>query len=270
MYAFMVGLSITIAGVLVAWPQLKAVIAKTNKASSHTQQAALHLHNNPGGDIDEFQANFAKAKQEGRPIIISGDCYSACTLALSYGACVMPGTRLGYHAASEYGPGIPLRYSLDGTAIVEAAIPSEIKQFLRPLTVERIQYVPASKIPSRYWCKSQPVQAAQSVKHISDKEDERISAEKNYQPAEYRRWKQEAEEEVICEPLWDQPWRMVCHTIFERPLAPAPQFIPAHGAPLVHGPYGYGGSFPRARARPGARCNRAQSSKASRTGPYDN
>lgn len=62
---------------------------------------------------------------------------------------------------------------------------------------------------------------------VSDEEDERISSEKNYQPADHWKWKYEAEENVICEPLWDMPWQIVCHTIFERPMdmepAPPPQ-----------------------------------------------
>lgn len=53
--------------------------------------------------------------------------------------------------------------------------------------------------------------------------DEEISARKNYQPADHWRWKFEADESVVCEPLWDMPWEMSCHTIFERPIARQPR-----------------------------------------------
>lgn len=53
--------------------------------------------------------------------------------------------------------------------------------------------------------------------------DEEISARKNYQPPDAWRWKFEAQEEVVCEPLWDMPWEISCHTIFERPLYEQPR-----------------------------------------------
>ncbi len=119
----------------------------------------LRIHNNGGGDIEEFQKAFGEAQRAGRRIVISGYCYSACTLALSYGACVMPGAMLGYHAATEYGPNIPVRYSPSGTAMMMAATPPEIRQLLRPLTA-RLQRIPASRIPARYWCSPPPTRQA--------------------------------------------------------------------------------------------------------------
>jgi hypothetical protein len=54
---------------------------------------------------------------------------------------------------------------------------------------------------------------------IADIGDEEISARKNYQPPDHWRWKYEADEQVVCEPI-ETPWGWdrVCHTIFERPI----------------------------------------------------
>jgi hypothetical protein len=120
---------------------------------------AFHIHNNAGGDLEKFQETFDEAQREGRKIVISGFCYSACTLALAYGACVMPRAVLGYHAATEYGPNIPERYSPSGTAIILAATPPEIRQQLQPLTTQ-LQRIPASRIPARYWCSPPPTRQA--------------------------------------------------------------------------------------------------------------
>lgn len=48
-------------------------------------------------------------------------------------------------------------------------------------------------------------------RRVSIEEDERISAQKNYQPPEWR-------PKFVCEPLWDMPWITSCHQRFERPL----------------------------------------------------
>jgi hypothetical protein len=65
------------------------------------------------------------------------------------------------------------------------------------------------------------------VRQLSDREarrmeedarrDAEISETKNMQPPEHWRWKYESQRNVICEPLWDEPWRTVCHTNFEHP-----------------------------------------------------
>ena len=133
-----------------------AVPAPASRPASTTTTDALYIHNSIGGDIEVFQNTFAQAQREGRQIIISGYCYSACTLALGYGACVMSGTRLGYHAATEYGPGIPMRYSPSGTATVLDATPEEIRHKLRLPLTESLQYITTSQIPSRYLCPTSP------------------------------------------------------------------------------------------------------------------
>ena len=54
---------------------------------------------------------------------------------------------------------------------------------------------------------------------VANRSEEEISASKNYQPPDHWKWKYESERNVICEPLWDMPWQVVCHTNFERPIA---------------------------------------------------
>ena len=61
-------------------------------------------------------------------------------------------------------------------------------------------------------------------RRVSDEEDERISAQKNYQPADHWKWKHESDRNVVCRwvPIdWDwEEYR--CHTNFERPVAYPP------------------------------------------------
>jgi hypothetical protein len=62
---------------------------------------AVHVHNGPGGDFATFAAKIADHTARGDLVIISGYCPSACTMHLAVpGACIKPGTVLGFHGAT--------------------------------------------------------------------------------------------------------------------------------------------------------------------------
>lgn len=67
--------------------------------------AAVRIHSDPGGRIDQYLQKYSQMRASGERVIVDGNCNSACTLLL--GAlprnhiCVTDQASLGFHAAWE-------------------------------------------------------------------------------------------------------------------------------------------------------------------------
>src|SRR4051812_38129437 len=61
------------------------------------------LQNDAGGDVTQYAHHFLLIKRSGERVVVSGACFSACTMVLSNPmACAMPSARFGFHSARRY------------------------------------------------------------------------------------------------------------------------------------------------------------------------
>lgn len=67
-------------------------------------RTATFISEDPGGVIVQFVRKYSDMRDAGTNVVISGECVSACTLALGIlrpeKVCVMPEAFLGFHSAS--------------------------------------------------------------------------------------------------------------------------------------------------------------------------
>ncbi len=122
--------------------------------------AAYTIDSDGGGNVAQYANRYADLQRRGVKIVIRGGCYSSCTMALGYGACVMKQATLGFHPA--YWPlGITYIISKSGTAFMRAHYPADIQRMVDrrggltdkhgwrypPITSFR-----GSELPARYRC----------------------------------------------------------------------------------------------------------------------
>jgi hypothetical protein len=104
---------------------------------------AIHVGGNDrGGQIGPYLKEFAKVRNSGLRVVLKGTCLSACTLVLGtvphHRICVMPETRLGFHAAWDLekvtyaGRTVEIRkYSPQGTALLWEIYPTHIRSWIK-------------------------------------------------------------------------------------------------------------------------------------------
>jgi|SRR6185437_14372438 len=68
------------------------------------------IGDDPGGEVHSFLQKYDRLRAAGTPVILDGECDSACTLVLTLPrgqVCAMPSAVLGFHGGS-YIPGGPI------------------------------------------------------------------------------------------------------------------------------------------------------------------
>ena len=71
---------------------------------------AIVIGDDPGGNVQEYLQKYDALRQTHTPVILAGDCVSACSFVLTLPrsqVCALPGSRLGFHGASRT-PGGPV------------------------------------------------------------------------------------------------------------------------------------------------------------------
>jgi len=80
-------------------PLLCAAILACGVSSA---SAIIRILDDRGGDIDQYMRALAEIREAGQRVVIDGNCFSACTLALGLiprdRICVTPRARFGFHA----------------------------------------------------------------------------------------------------------------------------------------------------------------------------
>lgn len=81
---------------------------------------AAYITNDGGGSVYDYVRKYDQLYQSKTPVVISGACYSSCTMGLGYpNVCLAPGTTLGFHPAYvPYFFGL-FHYSIDPRATEE-------------------------------------------------------------------------------------------------------------------------------------------------------
>jgi len=88
---------------LAAWIMLGVIVVLVMAAFSYPAQAAEVRYTvtfSPGGIIADFRATARELRRDRTPIIVDGECDSACTILVdddAEQACVTPNANLGFH-----------------------------------------------------------------------------------------------------------------------------------------------------------------------------
>lgn len=68
--------------------------------------ATVLISGDIGGMMENYVARFQQVRQSGEPVVIDGECYSACTMLLGLvprkQVCATPNAILGFHAAWQF------------------------------------------------------------------------------------------------------------------------------------------------------------------------
>jgi hypothetical protein len=124
-----------------------------------------YIKRDGGGDVFTYSDKYDQMYAKGEKVVISGNCYSACTMLLGYpNACLDPTAVLGFHPSyTPYVFGL-LSYK------VSAIGTDHMKRYYPPDALEVINkhhgledhggwffpsvvLIPASEFPARYHCK---------------------------------------------------------------------------------------------------------------------
>jgi hypothetical protein len=100
-----------------------------------TASAAVHIVNDPGGEISSYVLAFKKMRAAGERVVIDGPCLSACTLFTGIvphnRVCVTKRAVLGFHAASYYNDVLrSLVPTRAGTRLLMRPYPHEIRSWI--------------------------------------------------------------------------------------------------------------------------------------------
>src|SRR5262245_11285022 len=97
--------------------------------------ATVRISNDNGGQIGAYVERLVALRESGQPVVIDGNCLSACTLVLGIlppeRICVTPRARLGFHAAwrpGEFGRRV---VGQGGTALLMEMYPAPVKAWIR-------------------------------------------------------------------------------------------------------------------------------------------
>jgi hypothetical protein len=115
------------------WALLIALVFAGVSCNAQQTKADVLIKNDGGGDILRYIAKYLDLQMRGERVVISGDCLSACTLALGLLAkdrrCFTNDARLGFHSAyMEFGPS--RIWDPFGTAVFWLVYPAEIRAWI--------------------------------------------------------------------------------------------------------------------------------------------
>jgi len=86
--------------------QLFAVAALSMALTITSASATVLIRGDNGGLMEDYTARFQQVRQSGEPVVIDGNCLSACTLVLGLvphdQVCATPNAKLGFHAAWQF------------------------------------------------------------------------------------------------------------------------------------------------------------------------
>jgi hypothetical protein len=149
------------------WALLISLMCAALACSVEQVKSEVLIKNDGGGDILPYVAKYLYLQLRGERVVIDGECFSACTLALGLLAkdqrCFTTRTRLGFHAAWEDFGSTRVSNPL-GTAILWLVYPYEIRDWINRhggLT-SRVIYLGGKELAAMYPPCRSPVRSLKS------------------------------------------------------------------------------------------------------------
>jgi hypothetical protein len=114
------------------WTAMCAILLMALVTSSAS--ATVRITSDPGGQIGPYLDNLTNLRSSGEHVIIDGPCLSACTMVLGViprdHLCVTHRARLGFHAAWRPDDAGRAVVSRDGTQLLMAVYPQEVRNWI--------------------------------------------------------------------------------------------------------------------------------------------
>ncbi len=111
-----------------------AVTALSMALTITSASATVLISGDIGGMMENYVARFQKVRQSGEPVIIDGECYSACTMVLGLlprkQVCATPNAVLGFHAAWQFDKSGARIASASGTRDLIKTYPASVRAWL--------------------------------------------------------------------------------------------------------------------------------------------
>lgn len=114
--------------------QLFAVAVLSMALTITSASATVLIRGDNGGLMEDYIARFQQVRQSGEPVVIDGNCLSACTLVLGLvprgQVCATPNAILGFHAAWQFDKSGTRVASPSGTRDLMKTYPASIRTWI--------------------------------------------------------------------------------------------------------------------------------------------
>ena len=114
--------------------QLFAVAAISMVLTITSASATVLIRGDNGGLMEDYTARFQQVRQSGEPVVIDGNCLSACTLVLGLvprdQVCATPNAILGFHAAWQFDKSGTRVASPSGTRDLMKTYPASVRGWI--------------------------------------------------------------------------------------------------------------------------------------------
>jgi hypothetical protein len=114
--------------------QLFAVAVLSTAQSITSASATVLIRGDNGGLMEDYTARFQQVRQSGEPVVIDGNCLSACTLVLGLvprdQVCATPNAIFGFHAAWQFDKSGARVASPAGTRDLMKTYPASVRRWI--------------------------------------------------------------------------------------------------------------------------------------------
>lgn len=114
--------------------QLIAVAVLSMALTITSASATVLIRGDNGGLMEDYIARFQQVRQSGEPVVIDGNCLSACTLVLGLvprgQLCATPNAILGFHAAWQFDKSGTRVASPSGTRDLIKTYPASVRRWI--------------------------------------------------------------------------------------------------------------------------------------------
>lgn len=111
-----------------------AVTALSTALTITSASATVLISGDIGGMMENYVTRFQQVRQSGEPVVIDGECYSACTMVLGLvprnRICATPNAVLGFHAAWQFDKSGGRIASASGTRDLMKTYPASVRAWL--------------------------------------------------------------------------------------------------------------------------------------------
>jgi hypothetical protein len=111
-----------------------AVTALSMALTVTSASATVLISGDIGGMMENYVARFQQVRQSGEPVVIDGECYSACTMVLGLvprnRICATPNAVLGFHAAWQFDKSGSRVASASGTRDLMKTYPASVRAWI--------------------------------------------------------------------------------------------------------------------------------------------
>jgi hypothetical protein len=111
-----------------------AVTVLSTALTITSASATVLINGDNGGLMEDYTARFQQARQSGKPVVIDGPCFSACTMVLGLvprnQICATPNAVFGFHTAWQFDKSGRRVVSASGTRDLMKTYPASVRAWI--------------------------------------------------------------------------------------------------------------------------------------------